>query len=131
MEHQSLRYKFELAIGGMKDGPVAHSRAPPYLRLQLLLSYRNEWPKLMWNNEHKMNISVPALLGYSGGFIHQIHSHGVFTTLELTEVPSSRTNKAPFQTRHLKYTTSAIEVVAVDFNQALVVMGHVFLYVGF
>ncbi|KAJ7577005.1 hypothetical protein C8J56DRAFT_377590 [Mycena floridula] len=130
MEYQSLRYKFELAISGMNDGPVPHSRALPHLRLQLLLAYRKDWPKLEWSHEHKIQIAVPALVGSSGGFIHHIRPHGAFNLLELIELPSCRTNRPPSKTRHLRYTTSEIEAVSVEVTQALVVMSHVFSIQG-
>lgn len=128
MDYQPLRYKFELAVSGMKDGPVGHSRAPPYARLQLLLNYRRDWPRLEWTHEHQLPIPIPALIGFSGGFIHHIRSHGVFNTLDLTQLPSCRTNVPPSHTRHLRYTTGEIENVAIDFSQALVVMSHIFRY---
>ncbi|KAE9396873.1 hypothetical protein BT96DRAFT_823997 [Gymnopus androsaceus JB14] len=131
MEYQSLRYKYELAISGMKDGPVAYSKAPPISRLQLLLTYRKDWLQLAWAHEHRLQIPMPAQVGSSGGFIHQIHSHGVYSTLELSELPSSRKNRPPTLTRHMKYTTSsAIDRVAVDLFQALIVTGHIFSHQG-
>ncbi|KIK50595.1 hypothetical protein GYMLUDRAFT_182569 [Collybiopsis luxurians FD-317 M1] len=130
MEYQSLRYKYELAISGMKDGPVALSKVPPISRLQLLLTYRKDWLELAWTHEHRLQIPMPAQVGGSGGFIHHIHKHGVYSTLELSELPSSRKNRPPALTRHLKFTTSAIDRVAVDLSQGLIVTGSIFSYQG-
>lgn len=126
VQYAPLRYNFQLALSGMKDGPVSHARAPPYLRLQLLLNYHSDWPRLEWTHENRLQIPTPALVGLSGCFIHQIRPHGAFNTLDLTQVPSSRLNVPPSQSRHLKYTTGAIENVVTDFAQSLVIMSHIF-----
>ncbi|KAJ3984523.1 hypothetical protein F5890DRAFT_1474475 [Lentinula detonsa] len=130
MEYQSLRYKHELAVSGMKDGAVAYSKAPPISRLHLLLDYRKDWLELSWNHEHRLQISLPAQVGSSGGFVHQIHSHEPYSTLELSELPSCRKNRPPALTRHLKFTTSVIDRVVVDLAQVLVVTGRVFSQQG-
>ncbi|KAJ4475053.1 hypothetical protein J3R30DRAFT_3706921 [Lentinula aciculospora] len=130
MEYQSLRYKYELAVSGMKDGPVAYSKAPPISRLRLLLSYRKDWLELAWTHEHRLHIPLPAQVGISGGFFHQVHNHGPFSTLELSELPSSRSNRPPALTRHLKFTTSLIDCVAVDLVQVLIVTGRIFSHQG-
>jgi hypothetical protein len=129
MEYQSLRYIFELAVSGMKDGPAAQSPGPPLARLQLLLTYKKDWPRLYWTHEYKMQIATPAHVGASGGFIHRIRTHGFQHILELTELPSCRTGRPPALTRHLRYTTTLpIESVAVDPSQALIVTSHIFRY---
>ncbi len=44
MEFQHLRYKFELAVVGMKDGPASYMGRSALLRLQLLTAYKKDWP---------------------------------------------------------------------------------------
>ncbi|THV02484.1 hypothetical protein K435DRAFT_653299 [Dendrothele bispora CBS 962.96] len=129
MEYQFLRYKYELAVAGMKDGPASHSRLPANFRLQLLLAYRKDWLKLSWTHEHKMTIQSPSLVGASGGFVHYIRNYGIYSTLELAELPSCTKGRTPAHTRHIKFNTSAIESVTVDHSQLLVVTGHVFMFV--
>ncbi|SJL04049.1 uncharacterized protein ARMOST_07407 [Armillaria ostoyae] len=130
MEFQVLRYRFELAVLGMKDGAVPYARAPPIVRAQLLLTYKKDWPKLQWTHESQLEIPMPAIAGVSGKFIFQIHDHGVFNTLDLSELPSCRTNRPPSQTRHLKYTFPQIEGLAVDGSQGLIVTSHIFTHNG-
>ncbi|KAF5350223.1 hypothetical protein D9758_007784 [Tetrapyrgos nigripes] len=130
MEYQFLRYKFELAAAGMKDGPASRTRSPINFRLQLLLAYRKDWLKLSWSHESKMTIQTPSLINVSGGFIHFIRDHGMYSTLELAELPSCTKSLTPAQTRHMKFHTSAIESASVDQSQLLIVTGHVFAHNG-
>lgn len=128
MEYQTLRYKFELAVSAMCDGRAPRSAGSPHARLQLLLTYRKDWPRLSWTHEYKMQVSSPAHVGVSEGFIHQIRTHGAYNILELTELASCRTGRPPKFTRHLKYTTPEIEAVSIDSSQALIVTSHIFWY---
>ncbi|KAJ3905004.1 hypothetical protein F5879DRAFT_800567 [Lentinula edodes] len=130
MDYQSLRYKYELAVSGMKDGLVPYSTAPPISRLQLLLSYRKGWLELAWTHEHRLQISSPAQVGSSGGFVHQIHNHGPFSTVEISELPSCRKNRPPALTRHLKFTTSVVDRVVVDLVEVLIVTAQIFSHQG-
>lgn len=126
MEYHSLRYKFELAISGMKDGAAPRAVAPLLGRLQLLLSYRTDWPRLNWTHEYKMQVATPSHVGTSGGFLHQIRPHGAYVTVEITELPSCRTGRSPALTRRLRFTSSPIETIGIDSGQALIVAAHIF-----
>ncbi|KAI3619623.1 hypothetical protein WG66_002849 [Moniliophthora roreri] len=130
MSYQSFRYKYELATLGMKDGPVTHARVPPLSRLQFLTAYRKDWSRLVWAHETRAQIPHGARAGASGGFLQQIRDHGGSATLDLMELPSGRTSRPPAATRHLRYITSAIESIAVDQVQALVVTSHAFSHQG-
>ncbi|KAJ7170465.1 hypothetical protein C8R43DRAFT_916417 [Mycena crocata] len=126
MQHHHLRYKFELAIGGMRDGAAPRASASLLVRLHLLLSYRTDWPRLNWTHEFKMQVITPSHVGTSGGFIHQIRPHGVYDTLEITELPSCRTGRSPALTRHMRFTSPPIETICIDPVQALIVGAHIF-----
>jgi hypothetical protein len=128
MEYHPLRYKFELAISGMKDGTVTRTHVPPYLRLELLMAYKTNWPRLQWTHENRIEVILPAVVGCSGGFIHQIQPHTSYGILQLTELPSCRTNKPPSMTRHLRHATPPMECAALDYSQALVIAIHVFRF---
>ncbi|KAG6827081.1 hypothetical protein H0H92_013264 [Tricholoma furcatifolium] len=125
MEYSPLQYIFELAIAGMKDGPVSHIYRPAVGRLQLLTSYRNDWPLLIWGHENKMLLSSQTRSGVSSGFLHQLRVHGGQYTLDLSELPSCRTSRSPALTRHLKFRTPEIENIAIDRAQSLIVASHV------
>ncbi|GLB41680.1 hypothetical protein LshimejAT787_1002800 [Lyophyllum shimeji] len=125
MEYSPLLYIFELAIAGMKDGPAPHSYRPLIGRLQLLSTYRKDWPQLNWSHEYKLLIPASTRSGISSGFLHQIRVHGMQYTLELAELPSCRTARPPAMTRHLEFHTPEIENIALDRSQSLVVLSHV------
>lgn len=130
MEFQNLRYQYELALSGMKDGPAPYRRGTALIRLQLLASYKKDWPTLSWSREDKVQIPIPAHVGSSGGFIHHIQlHHGFQCTLELTELPSYRTRRSLSQFRHITYSSPPIENVAIDSSQGLLVTTHIFRYV--
>ncbi|KAG5721355.1 hypothetical protein E4T56_gene12964 [Termitomyces sp. T112] len=125
LEYSPLHYVFELAIAGMKDGPASHAYKPAVGRLQLLATYRNDWPSLIWGHEHKMRLAPQTRYGVSSGFLHQIHIHGGQHSLDLAELPSCRTSRSPALTRHLKFRTPEIQNIAVDRSQSLIVTSHV------
>ncbi|KAG7093642.1 hypothetical protein E1B28_007305 [Marasmius oreades] len=129
-DFSDLRYKYELAILGMKDGPVAHARVPPVYRLQLLNAYRQGWGGLSWTYESKAQIPQSTRAGASGGFLQQIKENGGNTVLDLMELPSTRTNRLPASTRHLRYISSGIESLAIDQVQALIITSHAFSHQG-
>ncbi|RDB23441.1 hypothetical protein Hypma_008992 [Hypsizygus marmoreus] len=125
MECSPLLYIFELAIAGMKDGPMPHSYRAPVGRLQLLLNYKKDWPRLNWTHEYKMLISTRTHAGVSGGFLHQIRVKDFQHTLDLSELPSCRTGRPPAMTRHLKFHAPEIENIVIDRSQSLIVASHV------
>lgn len=126
MEFLPLRYKYELALTGMKSGLISN-RGPPFpARFGLLLSYRMDWPTITWSHEQKAQLSLLGNFDITDGFIHYVAAHGV----ELMELPSCRTGKPPSQTRHVRIPTAPrVECVALDSAQTLIVTGHVLAYV--
>ncbi|KAK7025202.1 F-box domain-containing protein [Favolaschia claudopus] len=130
MGYHSLRYKFELAVSAMRDGSASHAVAPLLGRLNLLLSYRNDWQQLNWTHEYKMQVLTPSHIGTSSGFIHQIRPHGGYDTLEITELPSCRTGRSPALTRRLRFTSSPVETLCIDSSQALIIAAHIFCQAG-
>ncbi|KAF5362368.1 hypothetical protein D9756_002316 [Leucocoprinus leucothites] len=123
MEFFPLRYKYELALTGMKSGAISSRHGPPFpARFNLLLSYRTDWPVIKWGHEQKAQLSLLGNVDITDGFIHYVAAHGV----ELMELPSSRTGKPPSQTRHVRIPTAPrVECVALDSTQTLIVTGHV------
>jgi hypothetical protein len=128
MEFQHLRYKFELAVVGMKDGPASYSIRSPLLRLQLLTAYKKDWPRLMWNDELKVRVPSDATqLNLASHFLYYTGNQ----SLDLVELPSCRTGRPPSQTHHLKYITSHADCVAVDPFQSLIVASSLIGYVRY
>ncbi|KAF7308913.1 F-box domain-containing protein [Mycena kentingensis (nom. inval.)] len=126
MFYHSLRYMFELALSSMRDGPTPISMAPILGRLHLLTSYRVDWPQLKWTHEFRFPAPMPAHVGSSGGFIHQIRPHGGYNTLEITELPSCRTGRTPALTRRQRFTTPPFETICIDAAQGLIIGVHIF-----
>ncbi|EDR13998.1 uncharacterized protein LACBIDRAFT_305329 [Laccaria bicolor S238N-H82] len=124
MGFQHLRYKFELAMAGMQDGTPSYYSKPPSLRLQLLLAYRENWPKLRWTCEQKIFISAAAtVVNVCGGFLYHVEGQ----TLDLKELPSYRTGRLPAQTKHIRFGTAPrADCVAIDPMQSLIVTSHTF-----
>ncbi|KAF6761681.1 hypothetical protein DFP72DRAFT_1151471 [Ephemerocybe angulata] len=122
MQFHHLRYKFELALGGMADGALLPSKRPPALRLQVLLTYRKDWPRLNWTGEQRLKLPAAATLcNVAGDFVFYVAGQ----TLELMELPSTRLNRPPSQTHHLRFNTNPKpECVAIDHAQSLIVVGH-------
>jgi len=122
MKFQPLRYIFELSSFAMKDGPVPHSLRPSFVRLQLLMAYETEWPRLNWTNEQKVKVPVTsAHIDISGGFLYYTGEQ----SLNLLELPSCRTGRPPAHTRHLKYTTGPqADCIAIDASQSLIIAGQ-------
>ncbi|KAK2463555.1 hypothetical protein APHAL10511_004306 [Amanita phalloides] len=119
---QPLRYRFELALAGMKDGHVSYREMPPHQRLQFFIAYQKDWSKLNWTVE----LPGPAAtsVGVSGGFLYNIRSDGNHSELKILELPSYRTGRIPDYTRHVKFITSRIEGVVIDPSQAFVATSH-------
>ncbi|KAF9038470.1 hypothetical protein BJ165DRAFT_1531560 [Panaeolus papilionaceus] len=121
MQVQSLLYKFELASLGLKDGPLSHRARPPFQRLQVLLKFKENWPKLAWSEEQKVSIPPNHNFGVSGGFLY----HSGTQSIDLAELPSWRieTPDGHDKTRHLKFNgTSQADCIAVDALQHLIVV---------
>lgn len=129
MEFQHLRYKFELAVVGMKDGPAQYSTRGPLVRLQLLLSYKKDWPRLYWTDEQKIPVPAHATqVDVSGNFLYYVGDQ----SLNLIELPSCRTGLPPSQTQYLQFnTTPQADCVAVDSLQSLVVTSQTYASVHY
>ncbi|TFK39836.1 hypothetical protein BDQ12DRAFT_774151 [Crucibulum laeve] len=110
---KALWYKFELAVAGSQDGPLSYAIRSPSARLELLLSYRKNWPTLQWSFENKQQIPDSARAKVSGGFI----CHSGDQRIDIMELPSCRTGRPPAQTTHLRFQVAPnarIECVAID-----------------
>jgi hypothetical protein len=106
----------------MSDGTLLPSKRTLALRLKLLLTYRKEWSRLHWTGEQRVKLPVTSTLsGVTGDFVYYVAG----PTLELLELPSTRLNRPPSQTHHLRFNTNPTPVsVAIDPSQSLIVVGH-------
>jgi hypothetical protein len=119
---QPLRYIFELAAIGMRDGPATYVACPPMIRLQLVMAYKTDWPRLNWMDEQKVRApAVATSISVSGSFLYYVANQA----LCLLELPSFRIGKPISQTRHITYnTTPNADCVAIDPNLRLIVTCH-------
>jgi hypothetical protein len=124
METKTLRYKVELALSGMKDGPNSGHPAPA--RLQQLLAYKKAWPALDWSHEDRLKIPRPTIMGVSGGFFYHAseNSDQYFQwTLELYELRSFRIGRFTSHLQHFIFNVSFdVANVVIDPSQNLLVL---------
>lgn len=122
MQFQHLRYRFELAVVGMRDGPASHSAVPFIMRLQLLSAYKTDWPRLKWIDENKIKVpTIASKIGVSGSFLYYVGNQA----LDILELPSYRIRKPLSQPLQNHYnTTPAANCVAIDPIQALIITSH-------
>jgi len=122
MRFQPLRYKFELAAIGMKDGPASYAACSPMNRLQLVMAYKTDWPRLKWIDEQKVRApAVATQISVSGSFLYYVANQA----LCLLELPSFRIGKPTTQTRHITYnTTPNADCVVIEPNLRLIVTCH-------
>ena len=106
----------------MKDGPAPYAACPPMIRLQLVMAYKADWPRLKWVDEQR--VSAPALatrIGVSGGFLYYVANQA----LRLLELPSFRIGKPIAQTRHITYnTTPNADCVVIDPSLRIIITCH-------
>ncbi|KAF9240626.1 hypothetical protein BU15DRAFT_73857 [Melanogaster broomeanus] len=89
----TLRYRYELALCGMRDGPPGGYA--PRDRLLSLLGHKRGWPTLSPSAEDKLRIAPPTIMGVSGSFLfHASQSplnNGFEWILHVYELRSFRT----------------------------------------
>lgn len=136
-DYPPLRYTYNLVVSGLVDvyNTVPRAVVPPYARLQLLEDFLHDWRTLVW--AHEMPSALPAShmllpngqsvsalrVGVAGGVLHYIvpaagqHSY----TLDISGLPSGRTNCPPSRTPHLRFDVSPIDDVTIDQQQGLII----------
>ncbi|KAH7926051.1 hypothetical protein BV22DRAFT_390964 [Leucogyrophana mollusca] len=125
----ALRYRYELALCGMRDGPP--SNRSPRVRLEQLLNYKRGWPTLAWSSEDRLRITPPTILGVTGRFLYQASENtlpnGLFQwTLQIYELRSFRSALAD-PLRHCRFNIPFdIRQVAIDPSQDLMVLAELY-----
>lgn len=126
METKALRYKVELALTGMTDGPSSPYPAP--VRLEHLLSLKKAWPTLSWSHDETLpDIPRPTIMGVSGGFFYHASENSdnnIYQwTMELYELRSFRTGRADSHLRYYTFNVAFdIKAVVIDPAQNLLVL---------
>lgn len=124
MDTASLRYRVELVLDGMKDGPPSRYRA--HVRLEQLLSFKKSWPALSWSEDVTLKITKPTIMGVSGGFFYharQRSSQQYQWALEIYELRSYRVGRPTSTLQHYKFNiTFEVQSVVIDPSQNLLVL---------
>ncbi|KAF9045667.1 hypothetical protein BDZ89DRAFT_1007886 [Hymenopellis radicata] len=119
-----LRYRFELGLFGLKDGPLSHRRMPLSRRAHILTLYKHHWNMREPSKELTLTFNMPVVIGVAGRFIYEIQNHGVFNLLNLFELPSPRLIVAP--TQPVPHQCPNIEQVSIDQVQNLLMSIHAY-----
>ncbi|KIJ65551.1 hypothetical protein HYDPIDRAFT_88588 [Hydnomerulius pinastri MD-312] len=124
----SLRYRYELAICGMRDGPPSNYSARD--RLLPLLSHKRGWPTLSSSAEDKIRITPPTIMGVSGNFLfHASQSplnNGFEWILHVYELRSFRTAPKPRLPYYQHNVPFDVRKVAIDASQGLMVLAQLY-----
>lgn len=124
----TLRYHYELALCGMRDGPPgAYS---PRTRLLSLLGHKRGWPTLSPSAEDKLCITPPTIMGVSGNYLfHASQSplnNGFEWILHVYQLRSFRMapkSRLPYYEHNVPFE---IRKVAIDASQELMVLAQLF-----
>ncbi|KAH7915280.1 hypothetical protein BJ138DRAFT_1098004 [Hygrophoropsis aurantiaca] len=123
--YTALRYRYELALCTMKDGPPSNEL--PRARLEQLLHYKRGWPTLSWSTEDRLRITPPTIMGVAGRFLYHASENslpqGIFQwTLQIFELRSYRTALTN-SLRHRNFSIPFdIRQIAIDPSQDLLVL---------
>ncbi|KAF9224024.1 hypothetical protein BS17DRAFT_92170 [Gyrodon lividus] len=125
----TLRYRYELSLCGMRDGPPGGGYAARD-RLLSLLGHKRGWPTLSPSAEDRLRIAPPTIMGVSGNFLfHASQSplnNGFEWILHVYELRSFRTapkSRLPYYQHNVPFD---IRKVAIDASQGLMVLAQLY-----
>ncbi|KIK98236.1 hypothetical protein PAXRUDRAFT_824089 [Paxillus rubicundulus Ve08.2h10] len=125
----ALRYRYELSLCGMRDGPPGGGYAARD-RLLSLLGYKRGWPTLSQTAEDRLRIAPPTIMGVSGTFLfHASQSpfnNGFEWVLHVYELRSFRMAPKPRLPYYQHNVPFDIRKVAIDASQGLMVLAQVY-----
>jgi len=125
LSYRPLRYRLELVLSGMKNGPPSND--PTSSRLRQLLNYKKALPTLCWTQDENLQIPMPALVGVSGNYLYYAGTIAFQSHLELYEMPSFRVGRAYHARRRLSYAVPfIIRSITIDPAQDLLVIAEIF-----
>ena len=124
----TLRYRYELALCGARDGPPGPFS--PRSRLLPLLGYKRGWPTLSPSAEDRLCITPPTIFGVSGNYLfHASQSplnNGFEWILDVYQLRSFRMapkSRLPYYQHNVPFE---IRKVAIDAPQELMVLAQLF-----
>jgi len=124
----TLRYHYELALCGMRDG--LPSRYSPRDRLAPLLGYKRGWSTLSWSTEDRLSFTPPTIMGVSGNFLYQGSqsplNNGFTWTLHIYALRSLRGIPQGRLAYYQYNVPFEIRRVAIDPSQDLMVLAQLY-----
>ncbi|EIW79423.1 hypothetical protein CONPUDRAFT_156099 [Coniophora puteana RWD-64-598 SS2] len=123
----ALRYKYELALRGMRDGPT--STVSVRDRLARLLAHQTGWATLNEFHLDALRTTPPTIIGVSGNFLYHASETGIPNaafqwTLRIFELRSYRRPvSTPLLYRQYNVPFD-IRKIAIDPTQNLMVLGE-------
>ncbi|KAG9313078.1 hypothetical protein JVU11DRAFT_6518 [Chiua virens] len=125
----TLRYSYELALCGLRNGPP--DGYSPNIRLLSLLGYKRGWPTLSPSAEDKLCITPPTIIGVSGNYLfHASQSplnNGFEWILHVYQLRSFRMAPKPRLPYYQHNVPFEIRKVAIDPSQELMVLAQLFI----
>ncbi|KAI6164576.1 hypothetical protein EDD17DRAFT_1804737 [Pisolithus thermaeus] len=123
----SLRYRYELALCGLREGP--HNQYSSNDRLDTLLSYKRGWSTLTWSAEDRLTFAPPTIMGVSGNYLYQAAQvplpNEFLWCLRIYELRCLR--RTPQRGLHFYQYFIAFEIrkVVIDASQNLIVWAQI------
>ncbi|KAI6113018.1 hypothetical protein F5141DRAFT_752799 [Pisolithus sp. B1] len=123
----SLRYCYELALCGLREGP--HNQHSSNDRLDTLLSYKRGWSTLTWSAEDRLTFAPPTIMGVSGNYLYQAAQvplpNEFLWCLRIYELRCLR--RTPQRGLHFYQYFIAFEIrkVVIDASQNLIVWAQI------
>ncbi|KAL4072789.1 hypothetical protein V8B97DRAFT_2006056 [Scleroderma yunnanense] len=124
----TLRYRYELAFCGVRDGPP--SRYSSRNRLAPLLAYKRGWSTLTWSAEDRLAFTPPTIIAVTGNFLYQASqnpiNNGFTWSLHIYALRSFRRilqGKLAYYHYNIPFE---IRGVAIDLSQDLMILAQLY-----
>ncbi|KAI6023874.1 hypothetical protein BKA83DRAFT_4265356 [Pisolithus microcarpus] len=123
----SLRYRYELALCGLREGP--HNQYSSNNRLDTLLSYKRGWSTLTWSAEDRLTFAPPTIMGVSGNYLYQVAQvplpNEFLWCLRIYELRCFRRTPQRGLQSHRYFIAFEIRKVVIDSSQNLMVWAQI------
>ncbi|KAG6332147.1 hypothetical protein ID866_6942 [Astraeus odoratus] len=124
----ALRYRYELALCGARDGPP--NRYTLRDRLIPLLGYKRGWSTLSWSVEDRLAFTPPTIMGVAGNFFYQASqsplNNGFTWSLHIYALRSFRTAPQSSLAYYQYNVPFEIRKVAIDVSQDLMIIAQLY-----
>ncbi|KAI5999301.1 hypothetical protein F5J12DRAFT_895137 [Pisolithus orientalis] len=124
----SLRYRYELALCGLREGLL--NQCSPKDQLATLLSYKRAWSTFTWSAEDRLTFPPPTIMGVSGNYLYQAvqfsEPNGFVWALRIYELRCFR--RTPQRGLYFKQYLLTFDVrkVVIDPSQSLMIWAQIY-----